>query len=205
MSDDDDLKALKQELKNAQSSEEDVSPNTTDPRTCPVCGKSFSSETGTKRHMTMTHGIASASPSGDKAPKRRKRAGKDLTPPLTDLFTSMGTITMMFDHFDGTVIVAGAPELAESLNRLAADNPKVRRALEGMVQGSSTGSLIVAVAAIVFPIAQNHGLFPLFPGQVPGSGQAPPKPESSASPSPGEGADDPWDVPLADDTESVII
>lgn len=107
------------------------------------------------------------------APKRGERKPrtpggtrkKNLTKPLTEFFTTIGTVVMVANSTDGLAIINGAERLAEALNAVAKDNAAVYRNLERMLTGSNWGGVIVAAGAIALPIMSNHNLLPF---QIPG-------------------------------------
>lgn len=103
--------------------------------------------------------------------KSRKSSGgrrKNLKKPLEDLFATIGTTVYAFNQVDGTVILQGAPNLAESLDALAREDERVRRVLERMLTGSAWGGVFMAAGAIVLPIMDNHNLLPVkIPGLTP--------------------------------------
>lgn len=101
--------------------------------------------------------------------KKDDKAWKDsLNQQLVAAGGTIGAIAYGFNKFDGTVILNGTPQLAHSLVELADVNPNVRRALEASVSGAAWLGVAVAAAAIIIPIAANHGaLPPQFKGGVP--------------------------------------
>lgn len=101
----------------------------------------------------------------DRAPRATGTRKKNLTKPLTEFFTTIGTMVTVVNHADGVAIINGSERLAESLNMVAKDNPTVYRNLERMLTGSAWGSVFVAAGAIALPIAANHNLLPF---QIPG-------------------------------------
>jgi hypothetical protein len=61
-----------------------------------------------------------------------------------------------FDQPCGTVIINSAEDCARSLDSLARENPKVRRALMAMVETSVWGQVIAAHLPIITAIAMHH-------------------------------------------------
>lgn len=97
--------------------------------------------------------------------KRADRASKPIPPkprsgalvkPLTDLYTSIGTMMLPFDQVCGLVVVNSAEDCARSLDTLARENPKVRRALMAMVETSVWGQVIAAHLPIITAVAMHH-------------------------------------------------
>jgi len=109
-------------------------------------------------------------PKPDASPKPRKsRSGTPggkanrrttLGKPLTDLFTTMGTMLILVDDYDGTVVVENAERLAKQLDEIAKNNPGVQAALERLVSGSQWGGVVATFGAVAVPIAARHGLIP---------------------------------------------
>lgn len=68
-----------------------------------------------------------------------------------------------FDNNDLAVVNAGAQNLGNALASLAEQNPNVRRACDLILGGGAGGAylqVLMAVSAIVVPIAANHGVVP---------------------------------------------
>jgi hypothetical protein len=85
----------------------------------------------------------------------KPRAGV-LVKPFTDMYTTVGTMLLPFDQPCGTVIINSAEDCARSLDSLARENPKVRRALMAMVETSVWGQVIAAHLPIITAIAMHH-------------------------------------------------
>ena len=141
----------------AQAIEEpDAVPETADPLDCPMCDFHGKTPRGLKKHMTMTHGVTAekedAKPRATRAPKFEKS--------LTEFYTTIGTAVMLINESDGAAIISNAENCAQALDKLAAENPKVRRALQKMLTGSAVGGVVIAHAPIVLALAANH--LPMF-------------------------------------------
>lgn len=99
-----------------------------------------------------------------KTPPTRKNTGgrqKNLTQPLEELFTTIGTVVMVANEADGLAIIQGTPRLANSLNELAKQNPAVRKNIERLLAGSAWSGVLASVGAIALPIMANHNLLPV--------------------------------------------
>jgi len=79
-----------------------------------------------------------------------------LVKPLTDLYTSVGTMLIPFDQPCGMAIVNCAEDCARALENLARENPAVRRALLRLVETSVWGQVIAAHAPIFVTVAMHH-------------------------------------------------
>lgn len=109
----------------------------------------------------------------DRQPRTGGTRRKTLTKPLTEFFTTIGTVVSIANRVDGLAIIGGAERLAEALNAVAKDNPVVYRNLERMLTGSNWAGVIVASGAIVLPILANHHLLPFtIPGLMPDDTQS---------------------------------
>lgn len=76
--------------------------------------------------------------------------------PLTDLYTAVGSMVMMYDPPCGTAIISNANKCAVALEDLARENDAVRRALTSLIQTSVWGSVIAAHAPIMLAIVMHH-------------------------------------------------
>lgn len=61
---------------------------------------------------------------------------------------------------DGHIIMGGAADLAEALDQLGNENPRVGQVLDNLLTGSAWAGVATAVAAIAIPVAANHSLLP---------------------------------------------
>lgn len=107
-------------------------------------------------------------PSGEKASSRKKKIpGPVATPRATPLETRIRAslsgmeliVRVAFsDEVCGNAIAAGAPQLAKSLDDLAKQDPRVRRALEMAMTGGAWGEVLAASLTIVLPVLAHHGI-----------------------------------------------
>lgn len=93
-----------------------------------------------------------------------KRAGPGmakLREQLTDLYVSIGTMVVTpLDRLAGTLMIASAPDLAQTWVDLAETNPAVKRALQKMVEAGGWGGVVIAHGMLLMPVLANRGLFP---------------------------------------------
>lgn len=96
----------------------------------------------------------------DAKPKSTKPAGRPriLENQLYDFFVTVGTMVSMFNAEDGLVIGANAEPLAKAWADLAAEDKRVKAAIDKMMQGSAWGGVIFATGSVAMGIANNHGL-----------------------------------------------
>lgn len=88
----------------------------------------------------------------DGKPKRKTKLHNE----LEQLYTMAGAMTTMVDQQIGTTIIIQASACAESLDDLAAKNPRVKKALEKMLQTSVYAGVIAAHIPIVVAIATKY-------------------------------------------------
>jgi hypothetical protein len=111
----------------------------------------------------------------DRAPSTRARKGgrpanvkgaalneRELQTSLEDAFVTIGMSVMALApspewEADGVAIIERSPKLADSLVRLAKQNPAVARVLTAGVSGSAWLGVIGAFGGLGFAIARNHG------------------------------------------------
>ena len=96
----------------------------------------------------------------EKAPKppmpRMRANSHPFLKPLTDLYTSVGTIMCLSDPVCGMAIINNAEKCALALEDAARENEVLRRALTSLVQTSVWGAVIAAHAPIFMAIAFHH-------------------------------------------------
>lgn len=103
---------------------------------------------------------------GDETPRRqgRPKGSKNRRPKLeeelTQFFTEAGAVLMFRDPFDGMVVIENAETNAKELMKLARKSPRVKTALEALVQVSALGAAITALGATIVPILMHHGVVP---------------------------------------------
>lgn len=83
------------------------------------------------------------------------KAGKYYTR-LQGLYGTIGLGLYMFDPVCGGAVLASADETARSVDRLARENPSIRRVVEAMLTGSAYGQLLAAHLPILKAIADHH-------------------------------------------------
>lgn len=80
---------------------------------------------------------------------------------LATMIELVGTVVSGWDAYDGSVITDNAVALAEQLEALAKENPRVKRFLEGTLETSAwAGVLGVFGTNIMVPIAVHHSMLP---------------------------------------------
>ena len=111
--------------------------------------------------------MADLPPITDVPPRRKPRSGPPLVPlseikeSLYTLFGIVGATTMgAGDAHCGMVLVQRGPLFVDALIELAEKDKRVRRALSTLTTASGWGSVIIAGAGIILPVAAHHGLLP---------------------------------------------
>lgn len=90
-----------------------------------------------------------------KAPKEPKSSAT-LKRHVAELYAAAGMMVLPFDQQCGTVVVNSADQCADSLVKLSEENETVRKLLEGMVQTSAIGAVIVAHMPIIMAVSAHH-------------------------------------------------
>lgn len=106
----------------------------------------------------------------DKAPKgktpatpRKSTLETRLTGSLVTLGTAItvaGSMTNPAVQADGVAVISHAPAIAAALDKVAANDPKVKAALERMLTAGVWSGLIAACVPLVLTIGANHGAIP---------------------------------------------
>lgn len=103
-------------------------------------------------------------PAGRKRPEpatRKPSSPVSLQAQLAELLTGIGGAVAFANPTDGQIIASQAEPLASALDRLAKQNPAVRRVLQSLLIGGAWGEVLSVVAfGIVLPIAMNHNALP---------------------------------------------
>lgn len=73
-----------------------------------------------------------------------------------ELYATIGAVLMLKDPTCGMAIIQAAPEVAESLEELARDNPTVRRILMGVIATNALGKVVVAHMPILMIVFAHH-------------------------------------------------
>ena len=85
----------------------------------------------------------------------KPKAGKYYTR-LAGLYGSIGIVTFMFDPHCGQGILESADDTARSVDRLARENPAIRRIVESVLAGSAWAEFFAAHAPIFKVVAEHH-------------------------------------------------
>lgn len=109
---------------------------------------------------------------------------------MTQLLALTAVAVMLFDEYDGLVIIEHAAKVADSLNTVAESTPSIAKALDSAVAGSAWGAVVMSVLPIVVAILANHGVLPeglrsVGGVPIPDEPAAPEPAAHTASPAPG--------------------
>jgi hypothetical protein len=114
---------------------------------------------------------AATSTSTDSSPKRgpgRPSNTERLERQLCDQLGAIALTVAVLHPQDGMTLARRAPELAAAFAKLAEQNPRIRKMLEGSLTGSAWLQLTFALGGLGLELAQNHRAIP-----APPSGEAP--------------------------------
>lgn len=97
-------------------------------------------------------------PARDTAPRSPGRPSniEKLGDQLGTQLTAIGALVMLANQADGEAVVRRAPELGDALAKLAEQNPRVRRLLEGGLTSSAWMGVAIAFGGLGLEIARNH-------------------------------------------------
>lgn len=76
--------------------------------------------------------------------------------PITQFYTTLGTVLMPFDAVCGSAFILNAEQCAKSMDDLAYENEAVNRALRAFIKTSVWGTVFVAHAPILLAIGMHH-------------------------------------------------
>lgn len=89
--------------------------------------------------------------------RKSNTRGTALKTSLTKMYESIGLgIGMLGDQHCGTIIIDSAPNMAEAMDQWARENPRVKKALEKMLEGTAITAVIAAHAPIGIAIYSHH-------------------------------------------------
>lgn len=136
-----------------------------------------------KRRGARAARAARAATSGDTPPRTRGPGRPSNTERLErQLADQLGAIALtvaVFQPADGMTLARRAPELAAAFAKLAEQNPRVRKLLEGSLTSSAWLGVCFALGGLGLELAQNHRALPA-PSPMPGGGDSPPAFDLSA-------------------------
>lgn len=115
-----------------------------------------------------------ASGGSDRAPRsgaRRRRRGSgsagggprpkaSTAKQVREIVTTVGSLVELADDYSGAVLVENADRLGDAVGKAAAHDARIARAISGLATGGVYGGLVLAIAAILLPIAARYRLIP---------------------------------------------
>ena len=130
---------------------------------CPACGatagkggKAFSSEQAVAQHLRTCGGVP---PEGGSTPVLELTAAeKKLVVELKQATAMPVMLLMAINMTDGLLVINGEEQLFETLVLASRKNKKLKEFLSSVVEGVIWLALGTAVANIVLPILDNHGI-----------------------------------------------
>ena len=127
---------------------------------CIVCGRPLTyAGRGRKPQYCEDH-----RPGSQRTTKQAStRTSKDerLRKELASTLALVGVGVMTLDAYDGLVIIDRSADTVDALMTVAEHNPKVRKALEQILEVSVWAALGTAIAGMAVPIAVHHKMIPL--------------------------------------------
>lgn len=104
---------------------------------------------------------------GDTSPKRGRSSGRGvgvkldtLRRRLRELLHTTGGLASAVDPYIGAVISERADSAADAYVKVAQENERVRRMLDGLTQGGVYGAAVMVTVSMAAPIAARIGLLP---------------------------------------------
>lgn len=129
---------------------------------CVVCGKSLTyAGRGRKPKYCADHKPSPGRSSTGSGTATRTTKNDRMRRELVGTLALVGTGLMMVEPYDGLVILDRAEATVDALMDVAEHNPRVRKALEQMIDVTVWGALGTALAGILLPITAHHGLLPV--------------------------------------------
>lgn len=127
--------------------------------TCKICGTRFEhSGRGRKPSTCPDHRGQRAGKKAEGEPRKRPGAA-ELERQIHGMLAILGSAVMMFDQFDGTVILTKAEKAAKAMSTLAANHPSIRHGLELGAELAGWGPVVMVGGEILLPILAHHGVF----------------------------------------------
>jgi hypothetical protein len=113
------------------------------------------------RRRAASGGASPAAGGSTVAGDKRPASIRKIEQALAQNFVVLGLGVSLVDPFDGQTIGLNADKLAKAWADLAAQNPQVRKVLEGLLLGSAWGAAIGQTVMVALPIAVRHGYAPI--------------------------------------------
>lgn len=156
-------------------------PDNEDSLVCSECGRDdFKNARGLSRHRSIAHNIKSAK--ADQAPRSVSGGGRTpkLDKELTEMVTYIGMMVMIFNQFDGMVVMQNAESTASAWAQLARTDKNVANVLNKLITGTAYSGVILATVKMAVPILANHGVVPPEFGSIFNPMAPPSSPEATA-------------------------
>lgn len=143
-----------------------------------AAGRGRTGETRAQREQAARE-RGSTGPSGDKPQPLHYRPGI-FVKPLSNLYTTVGTLVAPFNQPVGTALVQNAQPCAEAWDRAARTDPRIRRALMMLISTSTWGELLAVHMPIL--MAMSVTMFPAVKESVQKINRPPGQPPDYESP-----------------------
>lgn len=118
-----------------------------------------SGESKQRKREPKSAGKSSSRPTGTRTAPLERR--------LAQSFTSIGVLVIALgDNVCGTAVVENAQMNAANVKELCDQNPKVRAAVEKMMEGGMYGKVFFGFAVTLLPVLRHHNLLPFAVGNA---------------------------------------
>lgn len=98
------------------------------------------------------------------APRATKPRAGSLENRLGEAFASMAILpSLTGDQYSSFILASRSQKFAHDLAELAKVNPRIKRTLEGLLDGGAYGGVMFSGAAMLFPILWSYGIIPAPP------------------------------------------
>lgn len=160
-------------LGEATEAEPESSDRTPDTKICPTCDKSIYRVPGSRGRMPRFHpecrpsamgrlkdavgGTTRRSPTAD---AKKGREADEVIAFVKPKFVQGATALMLFDHYDGFVMMTAIPGICDNLHGILVAHDGFRKQMLQAKGGGSILGLVVALAIPVAAICAHHGLIP---------------------------------------------
>lgn len=103
-------------------------------------------------------------PEPDPAPKTPKPKAGSLESRLAQAFASVAILpSFAGDQYSSFILASRSQKFSHDLAELAKVNPRVKKTLEGMLDGGAYGGVMFSGAAMLLPIIWSYGILPAPP------------------------------------------
>jgi hypothetical protein len=142
-------------------SAKDTEPEPPGELACLTCGKTLTYAGRGRKPMYCDEHRAGGNRKGSPAVNIRASKSDKMRRELLSMFGMIGLGLTAIEPYDGMVVMDRAEPTVDALMAVAAENERVRKVLESMIEVGVWAALGTAVAGIALPIAAHHGVLPI--------------------------------------------